>query len=97
MTVRQCAIEILDSCKIPAKLKGYDYLVDAIEMCYNNNDYFYGICKLLYPEIAKLHNVTGISVERCIRKAISTGTSKATNQGFIKACVWFIQKIEKPS
>lgn len=55
---------------IPVRLKGYRYLVTAIEKVVEDESLLEGITKILYPDVAKLHNSTPQRVEKAIRHAI---------------------------
>lgn len=55
---------------VPAHIKGYQYLRDAITMVANNMDIINQITKTLYPTIADRYNTTPSRVERAIRHAI---------------------------
>ncbi len=55
---------------IPAHIKGYHYLRDAIIMAVDDMDVLNAITKILYPTIAKNHKTTASRVERAIRHAI---------------------------
>ena len=55
---------------IPAHIKGYHYLRDAILMAIEDMDVLNAITKILYPTIAKKHQSTSSRVERAIRHAI---------------------------
>lgn len=55
---------------IPAHIKGYQYLRDAIIMVIKDMDIINSITKLLYPTIARQYNTTPSRVERAIRHAI---------------------------
>ena len=52
---------------VPAHIKGYLYLRDAITMVYHNVDLLGSVTKELYPEIARKYNTTASRVERAIR------------------------------
>lgn len=62
--------EILHEVGVPAHIKGYLYLREAISMVYNNVEVLGGITKILYPEIAQTYCTTASRVERAIRHAI---------------------------
>jgi len=62
--------EILHEVGVPAHIKGYLYLREAISMVYNNVEVLGGITKILYPEIAQAYCTTASRVERAIRHAI---------------------------
>ncbi|NMB95606.1 MAG: sporulation transcription factor Spo0A [Clostridiaceae bacterium] len=55
---------------VPAHIKGYQYLRDAIIMVAEDLDIINSITKQLYPTIAKRYNTTSSRVERAIRHAI---------------------------
>ncbi|MCX7615478.1 MAG: sporulation transcription factor Spo0A, partial [Clostridiales bacterium] len=55
---------------IPAHIKGYQYLRDAIIMTVNDMDVINAITKVLYPSVAKKYQTTSSRVERAIRHAI---------------------------
>lgn len=61
---------------IPAHIKGYQYLRDAIIMAINDMDILNSITKQLYPSIAKIYNTTPSRVERAIRHAIEVAWSR---------------------
>ena len=55
---------------VPAHIKGYQYLREAIIMVVNNIEVINQITKQLYPDIAKKYGTTPSRVERAIRHAI---------------------------
>lgn len=55
---------------VPAHIKGYQYLREAIIMVVNDIDVINQITKSLYPKIAEKFNTTPSRVERAIRHAI---------------------------
>lgn len=54
-------------------LTGYMYLCSAVRILLENQYAGRMFTKILYPQIAKLHNTVPASVERSIRHAIETG------------------------
>lgn len=64
---------IIQELGVPAHIKGYQYLRDAIMMCVNDMDMLNCITKELYPAIAKKNETTPSRVERAIRHAIEVG------------------------
>ena len=62
--------EILHQIGVPAHIKGYQFLRDAILLTMNEPDYINAVTKRLYPEIAKKNGTTASRVERAIRHAI---------------------------
>ena len=61
---------------IPAHIKGYHYLRDAIMMAVEDMDVLNAITKILYPTVAKRHQTTSSRVERAIRHAIEVAWSR---------------------
>ncbi len=61
---------------IPAHIKGYHYLRDAIMMAVEDMDVLNAITKILYPTVAKKHQTTASRVERAIRHAIEVAWSR---------------------
>ena len=61
---------IIHEVGVPAHIKGYQYLRDAIIKVVNNIDILNQITKQLYPEIADKYGTTPSRVERAIRHAI---------------------------
>lgn len=55
---------------VPAHIKGYQYLREAIMMVVNDIDVINQITKQLYPDIAQKYGTTPSRVERAIRHAI---------------------------
>ncbi|MGL4818627.1 MAG: sporulation transcription factor Spo0A [Bacilli bacterium] len=67
---------IIHEIGVPAHIKGYMYLREAITMVYNNIELLGSITKVLYPEIAKKYKTTSSRVERAIRHAIEVAWSR---------------------
>ena len=67
---------IMHEIGVPAHIKGYQYLRDAIMMVVKDLDVINSITKLLYPSIAKDYNTTPSRVERAIRHAIEVAWSR---------------------
>ncbi len=61
---------------VPAHIKGYQYLRDAIMMVIEDQDMLNSITKILYPTIAKKNQTTPSRVERAIRHAIEVAWSR---------------------
>ena len=55
---------------VPAHIKGYQYLREAIMIAVNDMDVINAVTKVLYPEVAKRFGTTPSRVERAIRHAI---------------------------
>lgn len=61
---------------IPANIKGYRYLQDAIKLVIDNSSLVYALTKELYPSIATKNNTTVSKVDRAIRHAIKVVSLK---------------------
>lgn len=62
--------EIMHRIGVPAHIKGYQYLREAIILSVNNTEMMGSVTKLLYPTVAKTFKTTSSRVERAIRHAI---------------------------
>ncbi len=61
---------IIHEIGVPAHIKGYQYLREAIIMTVEDMDIINAVTKILYPEVAKKFGTTASRVERAIRHAI---------------------------
>ena len=61
---------IIHEIGVPAHIKGYQYLREAIILTVENMDVINAVTKVLYPEVAKRFGTTPSRVERAIRHAI---------------------------
>lgn len=68
--------DMLHEIGIPAHIKGYHYLRDAIIMAVGDMDVLNAITKILYPTVAKKYQTTSSRVERAIRHAIEVAWSR---------------------
>ena len=68
--------EIIHEVGVPAHIKGYQYLREAIIMSVEDMDMLNSITKILYPTIAKKFATTPSRVERAIRHAIEVAWSR---------------------
>lgn len=62
--------DIIHKIGVPAHIKGYHYLREAIMLCVNDGELLESVTKLLYPAVAKKFSTTPSRVERAIRHAI---------------------------
>lgn len=62
--------EIIHQIGVPAHIKGYQYLREAIILVVENSEIINSVTKVLYPTVAKMHDTTSSRVERAIRHAI---------------------------
>lgn len=67
---------IIHEIGVPAHIKGYQYLREAITMVYNNIEILGAITKTLYPAIAERYKTTPSRVERAIRHAIEVAWTR---------------------
>jgi two-component system response regulator (stage 0 sporulation protein A) len=67
---------IIHEIGVPAHIKGYQYLREAIMMSVNDIEMLNSITKILYPTIAKQFQTTPSRVERAIRHAIEVAWSR---------------------
>jgi two-component system response regulator (stage 0 sporulation protein A) len=67
---------IIHEIGVPAHIKGYLYLREAIKMVIENVELLGAVTKELYPSIAKKFNTTPSRVERAIRHAIEVAWSR---------------------
>lgn len=61
---------------VPAHIKGYAFLREAIQMVYADVDLLGSVTKVLYPDIAEKYNTTPSRVERAIRHAIEVAWNR---------------------
>ncbi|NLM83691.1 MAG: sporulation transcription factor Spo0A [Clostridiales bacterium] len=62
--------EIIHEIGVPAHIKGYQYLREAIILAINDMDIINAVTKVLYPTVARKFSTTPSRVERAIRHAI---------------------------
>lgn len=76
----------LDQIGVKHSLKGYGYIISAVEKCLESRSKLVGIIKGLYTEIAEENSDTVWRVERSIRHAIevtwTNGNTNAINKIF---------------
>ena len=69
-SIETMVTNIIHEIGVPAHIKGYQYLREAIILAVNDMDVINAITKVLYPEVAKTFQTTPSRVERAIRHAI---------------------------
>ena len=69
---------------VPAHLKGYHYLREAILLSGRDMEVVSSVTKLLYPTIAKRFRTTDQKVERAIRNAIEVSWTRGNVETFEK-------------
>lgn len=85
--VKDCELEryitsIMLDIGVPAHLKGYFYLRDAIMLSGRDMAVVGSVTKLLYPAIAKRFHTTDQKVERAIRSVIEVSWSRGNTNTF---------------
>ena len=70
--------KMLHDLGIPAHIKGYQYLRDAISMVVRDREMMEAVTKILYPEIAKKNYTSSSRVERAIRHAIEVAWGRGS-------------------
>ena len=69
-SIETMVTNIIPEIGVPAHIKGYQYLREAIIIAVNDMDVINAITKVLYPQVAKTFQTTPSRVERAIRHAI---------------------------
>lgn len=67
---------IIKEIGVPAHIKGYAFLREAIQMVYTDVDLLGSVTKILYPDIAEKYKTTPSRVERAIRHAIEVAWNR---------------------
>ena len=70
INIEAMVTSIIHEIGVPAHIKGYQYLREAIMIAVNDMDVINAITKVLYPQVAKTFATTPSRVERAIRHAI---------------------------
>lgn len=74
--LKQDVTDMIHEIGVPAHIKGYQYLREAIIMSVEDVEMLNSITKILYPTIAKRFDTTSSRVERAIRHAIEVAWSR---------------------
>lgn len=74
--LEQDVTDMIHEIGVPAHIKGYQYLREAIMMAVEDMEMLNSITKILYPTIAKKFQTTPSRVERAIRHAIEVAWSR---------------------
>ena len=70
VSIESMVTSIIHEIGVPAHIKGYQYLREAIIIAVEDMDVINAITKVLYPQVAKTFQTTPSRVERAIRHAI---------------------------
>ena len=68
--IESMVTNVIHEIGVPAHIKGYQYLREAIIIAVGDMDVINAITKVLYPQVAKTFQTTPSRVERAIRHAI---------------------------
>ena len=83
---------------VPAHIKGYSYLREAIQMVYLDNDLLGAVTKILYPDIAEKYKTTPSRVERAIRHAIEVAWNRGNYEVISKTFGYTVHHLKsKPT
>ena len=77
---KQYVTRVMLELGMPAHLRGYHYLREAVCMTMNNMELVGSVTKLLYPEIAKKFHTNDRKVERAIRSVIEVGWKRGNEE-----------------
>lgn len=77
-----CITEVMHRIGIPAHIKGYKYIREAVLLVLSNPDEYDAVTKTLYPDIAKKCKTTATRVERAIRHAIEVAWDRGDYEAF---------------
>ena len=69
-SLKTMVTSVIHEIGVPAHIKGYQYLREAIMITVRDMDVINAVTKILYPEVAKRYATTPSRVERAIRHAI---------------------------
>lgn len=72
--------DVIHELGVPAHIKGYHYLREAIGLCIHDGEFINSITKMLYPTVARNYQTTSSRVERAIRHAIEVAWSRGREE-----------------
>ncbi|OQB15281.1 MAG: Stage 0 sporulation protein A [Firmicutes bacterium ADurb.Bin193] len=78
--IEKTVTTIIHEIGVPAHIKGYTYLREAIMLVLKDTDLINSITKQLYPTVAKKHNTSSSRVERAIRHAIEVAWDRGDTE-----------------
>ncbi len=81
----------IHSVGVPANIKGYQYLRDAIIMSIKDTELINAVTKQLYPRVANRHNTSPSRVERAIRHAIEVACIRGNEEELYKLFGYTVQ------
>ncbi len=72
VALERIVTSIIHEVGVPAHIKGYQYVREAIVLAVQDMEVINAVTKVLYPEVARRYNTTPSRVERAVRHAIET-------------------------
>lgn len=91
-SVTEIVTDCIHEIGVPAHIKGYQYLREAIVMSVEDPGMIQSITKVLYPTIAKKYLTTPSRVERAIRHAIEVAWSRGKVETLDEIFGWTIDQ-----
>ena len=85
ISLESVVTDIIHEIGVPAHIKGYQYLREAIMIAVQDMDVINAVTKVLYPEVAKRFGTTASRVERAIRHAIEVAWSRGRVESLNRA------------
>lgn len=80
VTLERDVTGMLHKIGVPAHIKGYQYLREAIIYSVGDEEMLGAVTKILYPAIAKRYHTTSSRVERAIRHAIEVAWNRGSEE-----------------
>lgn len=91
--MKKKASDALIELGVPANLKGFFYIIDAMEIYAQEEDYILSGTTVLYKKIADMYSTTWTRVERAIRHAFK----KAVTYGNLDSLNKYMTAAQKPT
>ncbi len=98
--IEKMASEMIHTLGVPAHIKGYSYLKEAIIMVAKKPEYLNAVTKELYPGLARQFDTTPSRVERAIRHSIEVTWNQGASEKikeFFEHLPKFKEKNKKPT
>lgn len=86
---------LLSRMGVPASIKGYHFIRQAVMMAVEDPEVMIGITKGLYPDIARMYHTSASKVERAIRHAVESAWKKNGRQVYFEISGYHM--VEKPT
>ena len=96
--IERTVTDTIHSVGIPANIKGYQYLRDAIILSIDDAELINAVTKQLYPKVAGRHNTSPSRVERAIRHAIEVACMRGNDEVLYRLFGYTVNSIKgKPT